>query len=109
VKYDPGTHKGMHSVLALKLCATLEHVNDVKGYVFGARVLGGAKRHRQGDDPNRLNSLPTEAIEGLHRFLALLSIKTHFSLATIIDEDFSDVPSVDVDGDNHGICVGERG
>jgi hypothetical protein len=46
----------------------------------------------------------------------LFLIKTHFvkgrkekdlGLATIIDEDFGDVPSVDVDGDNHGVYVGE--
>jgi hypothetical protein len=81
------------------------------------RVLGGAKRHQQGDDPDRFNSFPAEAVEGLHRLFELLSIKTHFfkgceekdfSLATIIDEDFGDVPSVDVDSDNYGICVGER-
>jgi hypothetical protein len=29
-------------------------------------------------------------------------------LATIIDEDSGDVPSIDVDGDNYGVCVGER-
>jgi hypothetical protein len=59
---------------------------------------------------------PTEAIERLRRFFVLLSIKTHFVegyeekdfiLATIIDEDFGDVPSIDVDGDNHGVYVGE--
>jgi hypothetical protein len=26
---------------------------------------GGAKRHRQGDDPDGFNSFPAEAIEGL--------------------------------------------
>jgi hypothetical protein len=45
-----------------------------------------------------------------------LSIKTHFvegcakkdfGLATIVNEDFGDVSSIDVDGDNHGVCVGE--
>jgi hypothetical protein len=30
-----------------------------------------------------------------------------FSLATIIDKDFGDVPSINVDGDDHGVCVGE--
>jgi hypothetical protein len=29
-------------------------------------------------------------------------------LAAIIDEDFGDVPSVDVDGDDHGVCVGNE-
>jgi hypothetical protein len=48
----------------------------------------------------------------------LFSIETYFvegceeedfSLATIIDEDFGDIPSVDVDGDDHGIYVEEQG
>jgi hypothetical protein len=80
------------------------------------RVLGGAKRYRQDDDPDQLNSLPAKAIEGLSLFFELLLIKAHFvegckekdfSLATIIDEGFGGVPSVDVDGDDHGICMGE--
>jgi hypothetical protein len=46
----------------------------------------------------------------------MLSIETHFvegckekdiSLAAIIDEDFGDVPSIDVDGHDHGVCVVE--
>jgi hypothetical protein len=60
---------------------------------------------------------PAEVIEGLHRFFELLSIKAQFvegcmekdfSLATVIDEDFCDIPSVDVEGDNYGICVGKQ-
>jgi hypothetical protein len=31
-----------------------------------------------------------------------------FDLATIIDEDFGDIPSVDVDGDNHGVGMWEQ-
>jgi hypothetical protein len=38
---------------------------DVKGYEFSARILGGDKRHRQGDDPDRLDSFSIKAIEGL--------------------------------------------
>jgi hypothetical protein len=30
-----------------------------------------------------------------------------FSFATIINEDFGDVPSIDIDGDDHGVYVGE--
>jgi hypothetical protein len=87
-----------------------------KVFLFGARVLGGTKRHWQSDDPDQLNSFPAKAIEGLHRFFGLLPIETHFvkgckendfSLAAIIDENFSGVPSVDVDGDDHGVYVGE--
>jgi hypothetical protein len=72
----------------------VEHVNNVKGYVFGARVLRGAERHRQSDDPDWFNSFSTEAIEGIRQFFELFSIKAHFvkgyeekdfSLATIID------------------------
>jgi hypothetical protein len=46
----------------------------------------------------------------------LLLIKTHFvkgyeekdfGLATVVNEDFGDVSSIDVDGDDHGVCVGE--
>jgi hypothetical protein len=46
----------------------------------------------------------------------LLLIETHFvegceekdfSFTTIIDEDFGDVPSIDIDGDDHGVYVGE--
>jgi hypothetical protein len=95
----------------------IDHVDDVKNYELGARVLGGAKIHQQGDDLDRLNSFPTEAIEGLHRFFELLLIKTHFvegceekdfSLAPVIDEDFCDIPSINVDGDDNGVCVGEQ-
>jgi hypothetical protein len=44
-------------------------------------------------------------------------IKTHFvegceekefKLATVIDEDFGDVPSVDVDDNEHGVYVGNE-
>jgi hypothetical protein len=79
----------------------IDHVDDIKSYELGARVLGSAKGHRQGDDPYRFNSFFTEAIEGLRRFFELLSIATHFveghkeknfSLATIINEDFCNTP-----------------
>jgi hypothetical protein len=62
------------------------------------------------------NSFSVKAIEGIHRFFELFSIVAHlfhgceeeyFGLAAIINGDFGDVPSVDVDGDNHGIIVGE--
>jgi hypothetical protein len=94
----------------------IDHVDDVKSYELNARVLGDAKTHRQGDDPDRFNSFFTKAIEGLHLFFELLLIKAHFvegckekdfRLATVINEDFGDVPSIDVDGDDHGVCVGE--
>jgi hypothetical protein len=47
----------------------------------------------------------------------MLSIEIHFvegceendfSLATVIYEDFGDIPSIIMDGDNHGVCVVER-
>jgi hypothetical protein len=31
----------------------IDHVDDVKSYELDARVLGDAKTHRQGDDPDR--------------------------------------------------------
>ncbi len=31
-----------------------------------------------------------------------------FCLAAIVDEDFGDVPSIDVDGDDHGVGMLER-
>jgi hypothetical protein len=61
---------------------------------------------------------PPKAIEGLRRFSELVLIETHFieggkeksfSLAAIIDEDFDDIPSIDRYGDDHDVCVGERG
>jgi hypothetical protein len=94
----------------------IDHVDDVKSYELGARVLRGDKVHRQGDDPDRFNSFSAEAIEGLRRFFELLSIKTHFvegceekdfGLATVVNKDFGDVPSIDMDGDDHGLCVWE--
>jgi hypothetical protein len=60
---------------------------------------------------------PTEAIEGLNRFFELFPVETHFfegceekdfGLASIINEDFDDVPSVDVDSDDHGVGMGKR-
>jgi hypothetical protein len=57
-----------------------------------------------------------EAIEGLRQLSKLFLVATHlfkgyeeenFSLTTIIDEDFGNVPSVNVDGDNHSIGMGE--
>jgi hypothetical protein len=65
------------------------------------RLLGGAERHRQSDDPDWFNSFPAEAIDGLGRFFEMFSIKAHFvegceekdfSLVITIDEDFDDVP-----------------
>jgi hypothetical protein len=47
----------------------------------------------------------------------LLSVVAHFfegwkekdfGLAAIVDEDSGNVPSIDVDGDNHGIGMWER-
>jgi hypothetical protein len=32
-----------------------------------------------------------------------------FGLATIVDKDFGDVSSVDVDSDDHGIGIGKQG
>jgi hypothetical protein len=32
----------------------------------------------------------------------------NFNLAAIVYEDFGDIPSIDVDGDDHGIGVGEQ-
>jgi hypothetical protein len=32
-----------------------------------------------------------------------------FSFAAIVDEDSGDVPSVDVDGDDHSVGMGKRG
>jgi hypothetical protein len=89
---------------------------NIKSYELGARVPGGAKGHQQGDDPDRFNSFSAEAIEGIHRLFELLSIKTYFvegcekkdfGLATVVNEDFGGVPSIDMDGDDHGFCVGE--
>jgi hypothetical protein len=31
-----------------------------------------------------------------------------FGLASIVDEDFGDMPSIDVDSDDHGIGMGKR-
>jgi hypothetical protein len=85
--------------------------------MLGARVLWDAEQHRLDDNPNWFNSFPAEAVEELHWFFELFAIKTHlfegyekkdFSLATIVDEEFGDVPSVDVDGDDHSICMWER-
>jgi hypothetical protein len=41
------------------------HVDHIKSDVLCARVLGGAKGHRECNSSNWLNSIPTEAIEGL--------------------------------------------
>jgi hypothetical protein len=52
----------------------------------------------------------------LHQFFELFLVITHlfegcekenFGLVTIVNKDFGNVPSVDVDGDNHGIGVRE--
>jgi hypothetical protein len=66
-------------------------MNSVRG------VLGGAKRHLQGVDPNRFK---THFVKGYE--------EKDFSLATNIDEDSGDVPSINVDSDDHGVCVGEQ-
>jgi hypothetical protein len=31
-----------------------------------------------------------------------------FGLASIVDEDFGDMPSIDVDSDDHGVGMGKR-
>jgi hypothetical protein len=62
--------------------------------------------------------LPIKAVEGLHRLFELFSIIPHFlksrekkdfCLAAIVDEDFDNVSSIDVDGDDHSVGVQERG
>jgi hypothetical protein len=45
----------------------IEHVNNIKGDVFGARVLWGSKGNRQSYDPYWFNSFPAEVEEGLDR------------------------------------------
>jgi hypothetical protein len=58
-----------------------------------------------------------EAIEGLRRFFELLLIiayffkgceEENFGLIAILNEDFGNVPSVDVDGDDHDIGIGKQ-
>jgi hypothetical protein len=41
------------------------HVDNIESDVFGARVFGSAKGHRECDSRDWFNSFPAEAIEGL--------------------------------------------
>jgi hypothetical protein len=54
------------------------HANHIKCDVFGARVFGSAKGHREFDSSNWFNSFSAEAITGLRWFSELLSVKTYF-------------------------------
>jgi hypothetical protein len=51
------------------------HVDNVESDVFGARVFGSAKGHRECDSPDWFDSFPIEALEGLRQFSVLLSVK----------------------------------
>jgi hypothetical protein len=67
--------RGNPSVRQLQKCSgdlsqrwryKVDHVDDVEGYIFGVRVLWGAKTHWQGYDHDRTNLFPTETIEELN-------------------------------------------
>jgi hypothetical protein len=95
----------------------VQHVNHVESCVLCARVYWGTKGNKQCYDSNGVNSLALEAIEGLCRLLEPLLVIAHilegrqekdFCLAAIVNEDFGNVPSVDVDGEDHGVDMRER-
>jgi hypothetical protein len=74
--------------------------------------------HGYSDDSNWFDSFSVEAIERHRRFFELFSVIAHlfegyeeenFGLPTIVNKDFDNVPSVDMDGDNYGAGVRERG
>jgi hypothetical protein len=54
-----------------------------------------------------------EANTRLHMELAVAHTKVaevekDFGLATIVNENFGGIPSIDMDGDDHSVFVGER-
>jgi hypothetical protein len=77
----------------------------------------GAKRNGQCYDSDGLDSFASKAVEGLCRlFEPLLVIAQFFEarqvvdfyLAAIVNEDFSDIPSIDMDREDHGISMREQ-
>jgi hypothetical protein len=95
----------------------VHHINHIEGYIFRAQILWGAEWNGQSYDPDGFSSFAVEDIEGLHRLFELLSIIDHlskgrqekdFGLPAIVDENFGDVSSVDVDGDDHSIGMWEQ-
>jgi hypothetical protein len=94
-----------------------QHSKDIEGHVLYSWVFHGAKRNMHGYDPNWLNSFVTKAIDELCWLFQLLLVITHFfgrpkkedlSLDVIVDEDFGNIPSVDVDSEDHGVGMWER-
>jgi hypothetical protein len=90
------------------------HVNHIKCDVFGAGSFGVTEGYRECDGPDRFDSFPIKAIEGRRQFFELLLVKTHFvegcqeedfGLTAIVNEDFFDVPFINVDCDDHGVSV----
>jgi hypothetical protein len=84
--------------------------------MYSMRGFFGVMNDTGKADPDWFNSFSAEAIEGLRRFFELFSVKNHFFegceekdfvLASIVNEDFGDIPSVDVDSDDHGVGVGK--
>jgi hypothetical protein len=78
--------------------------------------LRGAKQDAQCYDSDGLNSFVAEAVKGLHRFFELLLVivyffkgwqEEYFYLAAAVNGDSRDIPSIDLDGEDHGIGVRE--
>jgi hypothetical protein len=68
-------------------------------------------------DSNRLNLLASEATEGIRWLFKVLLVIAHFLegqheknfyLAAIVDTVSDNVPMIDVDSEDHGICVRKR-
>jgi hypothetical protein len=80
------------------------------------RVLQGAEWNRQCYDSDWLNHLASEAIGGFRWLFEMLLVIAHFLegrqeknsyLAAIVNMDFGNIPSIDVDGENHGVGMEE--
>jgi hypothetical protein len=59
---------------------------------------------------DRLDSFAAEAMEGLHHFFQLLLVVTHFfwdDRKSMVDEDFCNIPLVNMGSHQHGIGVRE--
>jgi hypothetical protein len=70
-----GNFKGPQQPLSEDGVVWVQHVNHVESYALGARVYRGTKGNKQCYDSDGVDSLASEAIEGLCRlFEPLLAI-----------------------------------
>jgi hypothetical protein len=117
IPWMQGGFEGVQQTPSKDSIVWVQLVNHIKGYIFYARILWGAKQNRQGYNSDELDSFSSKTINGLRRLFKLLLVVAHFlegrqqkdfGLAAVVNEDFGNISSVNVNGENHSIGMWKR-